>query len=83
MQADTRGNLRFDVALKKFVYDGLDDHYSAGCIQRAESLYGAKLRDLRVQQIEKNAKQHGLLVKSRKTESNGKIKIVMVRRTYG
>ncbi len=86
MRAESSGNLRFDAVAKIFVYDGLDDYYKSGIIQKAESRYGVKLQklqDFRVRQVEENAQKHGYLVKTKQTEKGGKVKIVLARRVYG
>ena len=82
-RANSRDGLRFDAGQKRFVYEGLDDYYSNNLIRDAERRYGEKLRDHRTEQIKENAKKHGFSIKSQKTEKEGKIKLVLVKRIYG
>lgn len=75
-----RDGVAYNAEQKCFVYEGLDDHYRDGTIEKAQARYGKKLQDLRVRQVEENAKKRGYTVK--RVKDGDKIKIVLKQRVY-
>lgn len=82
MLSEGTAGLRYDAKEGSFLYEGYDDHYKHGLVEKAEICYGRKLQEHHVAKIEENAKKQGFIVE-KATSQSGKVKIKLTRRSYG